>query len=113
MLPAALGACALVLIWSVTNALGIVPIPVTVAGALINAAVGYEFRVESKRQETLADRLLSIAFFVWGALGLASYFFQRSFSSWHITLEPLSALPATFAAGYATSTAGLPTSKAM
>src|SRR4030095_12858999 len=98
LLPAALGAGVLVLMWSVANVLGIVPLPVTFAAAVVYAAVGFEFWVESRRQETLADWLLAIVFFAWGALGLVFIFFQRSFSAWNITLEPLSALPATFAA---------------
>jgi hypothetical protein len=97
-LPVTLGAGAVVLVWSIGNAFGIVPLPVTFAAAVIYGAVGFEFWVESQRQETLADWLLAIVFFAWGALSLLFLFFQHSLSSWNIPFDPISALPATFAA---------------
>ena len=98
LLPAAVGSGVLILIWSVSNALGIVSLPVTFAAAAIYGAIGLEFWVESRRQETLADWLLAIVFFAWSALGLIFLSFQRTLSAWNIPLEPLSAVPATFAA---------------
>jgi diguanylate cyclase (GGDEF)-like protein/putative nucleotidyltransferase with HDIG domain len=98
LLPVAIAAGVLILIWSVTNSLGIVSVPVTFAAAIIYGAIGLEFWVESRRQETLADWLLAIVFFAWGALGVVFLFFQRTLSAWNIPLEPLSAVPATFAA---------------
>jgi diguanylate cyclase (GGDEF)-like protein/putative nucleotidyltransferase with HDIG domain len=97
-LQVTIGAGAVVLLWSIANAFGIIPLPVTFAAALIYGAVGFEFWVENQRQETLADWLLAVVFFAWGALGLMFLFFQRSLSSWNIPFEPISALPATFTA---------------
>jgi diguanylate cyclase (GGDEF)-like protein/putative nucleotidyltransferase with HDIG domain len=94
----AIGTAVLVLVWTIANAVGILPIPVLLACTIIYAAVGVEFWVESRVQETLADWLLALVFFAWGALGLIFYFFQRSLTNLNITLEPLTALPATFAA---------------
>ena len=98
LLGPALGAAALVAVWTAVNALGFFLIPVIYAGALIYAAVGVEFWVESRRQETLADRLLAGVFFVWAVLASTFYFFQRSLGALHLTFDPISALPATFAA---------------
>ncbi|HKF26380.1 MAG TPA: GAF domain-containing protein, partial [Candidatus Acidoferrum sp.] len=98
LLPAAVSAGVLILIWSVSNALGIVSVPVTFAAAIIYGAIGLEFWVENRRQETLADWLLAIVFFAWCALGLLFLLFQRALAAWNISPEPLSAVPATFAA---------------
>src|SRR4030095_1492615 len=46
MLPVALGAAVVVLIWSVTNAIGIVSLPVTFPAALVYCAIGFAFWVE-------------------------------------------------------------------
>src|SRR5260370_3979455 len=59
----AIGAAAFVLAWTVANALGILPIPVLLASTVVYGAVGVEFWVESRVQETLADWLLAIVFF--------------------------------------------------
>jgi hypothetical protein len=98
LLPAAIAAGVLILIWSVTNSLGIVSLPVTFAAAIIYGGIGLVFWVESRRQETLADWLLAVVFFAWAALGVAFLFFQRTLAAWNIPLEPLSAVPATFVA---------------
>jgi len=99
LLPAAaLAAAVLVLAWTAVNAMGYLAIPVTLAGTVIYVFVGLEFWMESRLQETLADWLLANVFFGWAALGVISYFFHRQLLAANITLEPISALPATFAA---------------
>ena len=97
-LPLVLGASVVVLVWCAANALGIVPVAVILPGAVIYGATGFEFWIESRRQETLADWLLAIVFFAWGAISLTFLFFQRPLSGWNISLGSLSALPATFTA---------------
>ena len=94
----AIGAAVFVLVWTIANAIGILPIPVLLLSTVIYGAAGVEFWVESRVQETLADWLLALVFFAWGALGLIFYLFQRPLTNLNITLEPLTALPATFAA---------------
>src|SRR5262249_27344543 len=98
MVPVVIGSTAIVVLWSLANAFGILPLSVDLAAVIIYGAVGFEFWTESQRQETLADGLLCTVFFAWSALRLVFLFFQRPLSSWNITFEPLSALPATFAA---------------
>src|SRR5262249_60612215 len=64
----------------------------------IYIATGTIFWSESRRQETLADRLLAVDFFVGGLLGVAFLLFEPQMQAWHIKLHPVSALPAAFAA---------------
>src|SRR5262249_19499028 len=45
-----------------------------------------------------ADRLIAVNFFVWGLLGVAFLLFEPQMQAWHISLHPVSALPAAFAA---------------
>ncbi len=94
----AMGVGAAVLVWTVANALGVFPFPVVFLAFAIYSAVGVEFWVESRLQETLADWLLSVVFFAWASLGLIFYFLQARLDALHVALDPISALPATFAA---------------
>jgi diguanylate cyclase (GGDEF)-like protein/putative nucleotidyltransferase with HDIG domain len=94
----AVAAGALVLVCTVISVLGYTSAPIIVVSTIIYAAIGMEFWIESRRQETLADWLLAIVFFGWAALGLIFFFFQNPLAARNITLDPISALPATFAA---------------
>jgi hypothetical protein len=98
MSRAAMGVGAAVLAWTIANALGVFPFPVVFLAFAIYSAVGVEFWVESRLQETLADWLLSVVFFAWASLGLIFYFLQARLDALHVALDPISALPATFAA---------------
>src|SRR5258707_54263 len=80
------------------DAIGAFPFPVVFLAFAIYSAVGVEFWVESRLQETLADWLLSVVFFAWASLGLIFYFLQARLDALHVALDPISALPATFAA---------------
>jgi diguanylate cyclase (GGDEF)-like protein/putative nucleotidyltransferase with HDIG domain len=94
----AIGMGAVVLLWTTLNALNIFSFPVIFSAAFIYSAAGLEFWVESRLQETLADRLLAVVFFAWGALALIFETFSRQFAAINLTLDPISALPAAFAA---------------
>jgi diguanylate cyclase (GGDEF)-like protein/putative nucleotidyltransferase with HDIG domain len=96
--PAVLGTGVVVLLWAIAGGAGVFPVPLLFAGAVIYGAVGFEFWVESKRQETLADWLLAIVFAGWGALALFFVFIPKTLTAWRLGWDPLSALPATFAA---------------
>jgi diguanylate cyclase (GGDEF)-like protein/putative nucleotidyltransferase with HDIG domain len=74
------------------------PISAMLMGSLVYIGAGTIFWVESRRQETLADRLLAFVFFAWGVLGVGFVMFQQQFQARNITLHPLSAFPAAFAA---------------
>ncbi|HEY6127183.1 MAG TPA: diguanylate cyclase [Candidatus Acidoferrum sp.] len=98
LLGGTLGAGAAVLLWTLANALGFFSFPVIFSAFAIYSAVAVEFWVESRLQETLADWLLCVVFSAWAALGLLFYFFQGRLNSLHLTFDPISALPASFAA---------------
>ena len=95
---AAMAVGAVVLVWTLANAFGTFTFPVILSGVVIYGAAGMEFWVESRLQETLADWLLAVVFFVWAAMGLIFQIFQPQLSAVNISLDPLSALPATFVA---------------
>jgi diguanylate cyclase (GGDEF)-like protein/putative nucleotidyltransferase with HDIG domain len=83
---------------SVANYFFHFPVPTVFAGSLVYVAAGTIFWAESRRQETLADRLLSVVFFGWGLLGIAFVVFQQSLQMRNISMHPVSSFPAAFAA---------------
>jgi diguanylate cyclase (GGDEF)-like protein/putative nucleotidyltransferase with HDIG domain len=97
-LVAALIATGILGIWAAANSLYHLPISVMIAGGVIYVATGGIFWIESRRQETLADRLLSVVFFGWGLLGMAFALFERALEARQLTLHPSSSFPAAFAA---------------
>src|SRR6202045_2904125 len=93
------GAAAVVLgAWAVANALHLFSVTVVVPAALLFAAVAVIFWQESKRQETLADRLLGLSFMSWCVLQLAVFLFMRSAPAELAIDSPLSAVPSAFVA---------------
>src|SRR6202045_4405213 len=95
----AAGAAAVVLgAWAVANALHLFSFTVVVPAALLFAAVAVIFWQESKRQETLADRLLGLSFMAWCVLQLAVFFFLRSAPAELAIDSPISAVPSAFVA---------------
>jgi diguanylate cyclase (GGDEF)-like protein/putative nucleotidyltransferase with HDIG domain len=98
MLTLALAASCAIVLWTAANASGYFALPVSLACTVIYSAVGVEFWAESQLQETLADRLLSMVFFGWATLGLIFFLFKRPLAALNIPLDPLTAIPAMFAA---------------
>ena len=95
----AAGAAAVLLgAWAVANALHLFNISVVVPSALLFAAVAGVFWQESKRQETLADRLLGLSFMAWCVLQLAVFFFLRSAPADLAIDSPITAVPSAFVA---------------
>jgi diguanylate cyclase (GGDEF)-like protein/putative nucleotidyltransferase with HDIG domain len=84
--------------WAVANALHLLSFTVVVPAALLFAAVAVIFWQESKRQETLADRLLGLSFMSWCVLQLAVFLFMRSAPAELAIDSPLSAVPSAFVA---------------
>ncbi|MFL6443157.1 MAG: diguanylate cyclase [Candidatus Sulfotelmatobacter sp.] len=77
----------------------VAPGAVVVPSALLFVAVAAVFWQESRRQETLADRLLAISFFVWAALRLAVFFFLYNPSVTSDSgLRPIAAAPSALVA---------------
>jgi diguanylate cyclase (GGDEF)-like protein/putative nucleotidyltransferase with HDIG domain len=97
LLPALI-ATGILAVWAAVNSLYHLPISVMIAGGAVYLATGAIFWIESRRQETLADRLLSVVFFGWGLLGMAFAVFERALEARQLTLHPTSSFPAAFAA---------------
>jgi hypothetical protein len=68
--PAALVAVLLGL-WAAANAANILFVSVVIPSSLVYIGVAVLFWQESRRQETLADRLLSLSFASWGLLWIS------------------------------------------
>ena len=98
-LPAAVAGTVLGL-WSLANGIGwLAVVPVVIPSALLFAAVAAVFWQESRRQETLADRMLAISFLVWAGLRIALVvIFQDSPEEWGAGAGPFAAVPAAFVA---------------
>ena len=98
-IPCAIAAGVLCL-WAVANTIPLFSVaPVGVPSALLFVAVAVIFWLESRRQETLADRLLAISFFSWAILRLAVFFFSDNTPGANETaLRPLAAVPSAFVA---------------
>ncbi|HLZ11255.1 MAG TPA: diguanylate cyclase [Candidatus Acidoferrum sp.] len=97
LLPALI-ATGILAVWAAVNSLYHLPISVMIAGGAVYLATGAIFWIESRRQETLADRLLSVVFFGWGLMGMAFALFERALEARQLTLHPTSSFPAAFAA---------------
>jgi diguanylate cyclase (GGDEF)-like protein/putative nucleotidyltransferase with HDIG domain len=67
---------------------------------LVFVAVAVVFWLESRRQETLADRLLATSFFIWAVLcvGVFSFFYDDPSVANEAGLRPLAAVPSAFVA---------------
>src|SRR5438045_4039645 len=74
------------------------PASVMIGGSAVYSGAAAIFWHESRRQETQADRLLSVVFFGWGLIGMGFAFFEREFEARHLALHPTSSFPAAFAA---------------
>jgi diguanylate cyclase (GGDEF)-like protein/putative nucleotidyltransferase with HDIG domain len=87
-------------LWAVANATGVfTQVRVEIPAALLYAAVALVFWQESRRQETVADQLLAIAFAAWAGLRVAGFFLPPSVTAeWSASLRLLEVAPAAFAA---------------
>src|SRR5260221_13456466 len=84
--------------WAVANALHLFSFTVVVPAALLFGAVAVLFWQESKRQETLADRLLGLSFMAWCILQLAVFVFLRNAPPELAIDSPISAVTSAFVA---------------
>src|ERR1700688_3679472 len=69
-LKPAIASAAILALWSAANAIQIFPFSSFIPAALLYVAVGFIFWNESRHHETLADRLLGLAFSSWGIVFL-------------------------------------------
>jgi diguanylate cyclase (GGDEF)-like protein/putative nucleotidyltransferase with HDIG domain len=87
-------------VWSAANIIHLLnPVPVVIPSALLFVGVAVVFWQESRRQETLADRLLAVSFAVWAILRLSLYLVYHNIpEEADATLRPIAVLPSTFVA---------------
>ena len=97
LLPSAAAAAVLV-VWAIFNGLELFSLPVIIPSSLIYIGVAALFWTESRRQETLADKLLAIDFALWAVLGLAMHFFRYWLAARDLGFRSLGAFPAAIAA---------------
>src|SRR5712664_3376779 len=93
--PAA-GAAAFLALWSAANAFQVFSVSSFIPAALIYVAVGYLFWKESRHHETLADRLLGLAFSSWGVVFLLFFLLPSAQKSIGDSILSVSAVPVAF-----------------
>ena len=91
-----IGAAAFILLWSAANAFQIFAVPSIIPSAVIYIIVGLFFWQESRNHETLADRLLSLAFLGWGLIGLTVMFLETGHEALWQAILPISGIPTLF-----------------
>src|ERR1700676_3408413 len=96
----AVGVVALALgFWSFSNATHLFStVSVLIPSSLVFVAVAAIFWQESRRQETLADRLLAVSFVSWSVLQMAVFFFYRNLPVDVGIDSPIAAVPSAFVA---------------
>src|ERR1700690_4253293 len=89
----AIVAAALLVGWSAANSLGVFSLSAFLPASVIYIAVAFLFWRESQHHETLADRLLGVAFAAWGALFLAIHLLHVTPETLDQAIRPISAIP--------------------
>jgi len=92
----AIGMGAVVAAWAGLNAVGVVRVTSIVPGALIFVGVAYLFFRESRVHETLADRLLAVAFAIWGVLTFLLFAWPAANTFFGEAVQPIVVAPTLF-----------------
>jgi diguanylate cyclase (GGDEF)-like protein/putative nucleotidyltransferase with HDIG domain len=92
----AMGVSLLFVIWAVANSALNFSFSLIVPASLVYIIVGYLFWRESQRFETLADRLLGVAFALWGITFLVLHFLKFTPESLGQGIRPVTAIPTVF-----------------
>ncbi|HKE07908.1 MAG TPA: diguanylate cyclase [Candidatus Acidoferrum sp.] len=95
-LKPAIGAAVVLAFWSTANALQYFHISSLIPASALYVLVGYLFWKESRNHETLADRLLGVAFSAWGLLYLLFFLLQSPRTLLGDALLTVSAIPVSF-----------------
>ena len=95
-LKPAIGAAAVLALWSAANAFQYFPVSSFIPAALIYVAVGFLFWNESRHHETLADHLLGLAFSSWGIVFLLFFLLPSAQKSIGDSILTVSAIPVAF-----------------
>src|SRR5712664_3992826 len=65
-------------LWAAANAANVFPVSEVIPASMLYVAVAVVFWQESRRQETLADRLLGVSFASWGVLWVSLHFLNAT-----------------------------------
>jgi diguanylate cyclase (GGDEF)-like protein/putative nucleotidyltransferase with HDIG domain len=85
-------------LWGAANASSVLSVSAVIPASLIYIGVAVIFWQESRRQETLADRLLSLSFASWGVLWLALHFLKATPELQGPSLSVVATAPCAFVA---------------
>jgi len=85
-------------VWAAGNASGAIPVSVVLPAAFLYVGTAVVFWQESKRQETLADRLLAVSFGSWGVLWASLHFLKAAPELQGEGLTVVAAAPSAFVA---------------
>ena len=94
----ALAAGVLFGLWAAANAANVFSVSAIIPGSLLYIAVAVVFWQESRRQETLADRLLGVSFASWGVLWIALHFLNATPELQGAGVSVVAAAPCAFVA---------------
>ncbi len=92
------GAAAFFAVWSAFFTQGLIGVSPGFGIALVFFATAWVFWRTSRKQDTVTDGALGIAFAIWGALGLSSEFTGRIGVSWRVLFSTLLVVPLVFVA---------------
>src|SRR6266849_675817 len=95
---AALIAAVLFGLWAAANLINTISVSVLVPASLLYVGVAVVFWQESRRQETLADRLLGLSFACWGVLWMALYILNATPELQGAGMSVVAAAPCAFVA---------------
>src|SRR6266480_2108343 len=84
--------------WAAANAANAFSVSALIPGSLLYIAVAVVFWQESRRQETLADRLLGVSFATWGALWIALHILDATPELQGAGMSVVAAAPCAFVA---------------
>ncbi|MCU1315450.1 MAG: hypothetical protein JWN63_772 [Candidatus Acidoferrum typicum] len=85
-------------LWAAANAANVFSISAIIPGSLLYIAVAVVFWQESRRQETLADRLLGVSFACWGVLWIALHILNVTPELQGADISVVAAAPCAFVA---------------
>jgi len=93
--PAA-GAATTLALWAIANSLHLLSVPAVIPASGIYLAVAFLFWWESRHYETLADRLLALAFAAWGILTFAAHSLSSVRELFGEAILPITVIPTVF-----------------
>src|SRR6266849_3310127 len=85
-------------LWAAANAVNVFSISAVIPASLLYVAVAIVFWQESRRQETLADRLLGISFACWGVLWVSLHLLETAPELQGASMSVVAAAPCAFVA---------------